>query len=93
MAVGKAEIIQHVATESGLTQADAKKAVEAFLGCVSQTLKKGDEVRVTGFGSFAVQSSAARTGRNPRTGETIQIAASKRPVFKAGKELKDSVNG
>jgi DNA-binding protein HU-beta len=93
MAVGKTELIQHVAAESGLTQVDAKKAVEAFLGCVSQTLKKGDEVRLTGFGSFAVQLSAARTGRNPRTGETIQIAASKRPVFKAGKELKDTVNG
>lgn len=93
MAVGKAEIIQHIASETGLAPTEAKKALEAFLGCVSQTLKRGDEVRLTGFGSFSVQSSAARTGRNPRTGETIQIAASKRPVFKTGKELKDSVNG
>lgn len=93
MAVGKADLVQHVASASGLTQADAKKAIEAVLECISQTLKKGDEVRLTGFGSFAVQSSAARTGRNPRTGEPLQIAASKRPVFKAGKEFKDTVNG
>lgn len=93
MAIGKTEIVQSMAKETGLSQADAKKALEAFLGCINQTLKGGNEVRITGFGSFAVQASAARSGRNPRTGETIQIAASKRPVFKAGKELKDTVNG
>ncbi len=93
MAVGKAEIIQHIAGETGLTQSETKKALEAFLECISQTLKKGEDVRLTGFGTFGVQASAARTGRNPRTGATIQIAASKRPVFKAGKELKETVNG
>lgn len=93
MSLNKAEMIQHMASETGLTQTEAKKALEVFLDCVSQTLKKGEEVRLMGFGTFGVQSSKARVGRNPRTGETIQIAASKKPVFKAGKELKDTVNG
>lgn len=92
MAAGKAELINYIASEAKLTKADAQRALEAVLDGISDTLKGGDEVRLIGFGSFAVQKSAARDGRNPRTGETIKIAASNRPVFRAGKELKEAVN-
>lgn len=92
MAMGKAELVSHVAAETKLTKADAQKALEAVLDGIGASLEKGEDVRLIGFGSFAVQQSAAREGRNPRTGETIKIKASKRPVFKAGKELKESVN-
>jgi len=92
MAAGKAELINYIANAAKLTKADAQRALEAVLGGISDTLKGGDEVRLIGFGSFAIQKSAAREGRNPRTGETIKIAASNRPVFRAGKELKEAVN-
>lgn len=92
MAMGKVELVNYVATETKLTKADAQRALEAVLAGISSSLIKGEEVRLIGFGSFAVQQSAARDGRNPRTGETIKIKASKRPVFRAGKELKESVN-
>lgn len=92
MTVGKTELIDYVAKETTLTKDQAQKAIEAVLGGVKYFLSKGEEIRLIGFGSFAVQASAARNGRNPRTGETIKIAASLRPVFKAGKELKDAVN-
>ncbi len=92
MAMGKVELVNYVATETKLTKADAQRALEAVLAGISSSLVKGEEVRLIGFGSFAVQQSAARDGRNPRTGETIKIKASKRPVFRAGKELKESVN-
>lgn len=90
--VNKAELISAVAEESGQTKADAERAVNAVIAVIKQTLKKGDDVRVVGFGTFSVADRAATTGRNPRTGEPIQIAASKQPKFKAGKELKDAVN-
>jgi DNA-binding protein HU-beta len=92
MATGKVELVNYVAGETKLTKADAQKAVEAVLARIADSLKKGEEVRLIGFGSFSILKSAAREGRNPRTGEKIKIAASNRPVFKAGKELKDSVN-
>ncbi len=92
MATGKTELVNHVAAETKLTKADAQRAVEAVLSGISASLKKGGEVRLIGFGTFAVQATAAREGRNPRTGEKIKISASKRPVFRAGKELKESVN-
>ena len=92
MAMGRTELVSYVATETKLTKADAQKALEAVLGGIGASLKKGEDVRLIGFGSFAIQQSAAREGRNPRTGETIKIKASKRPVFRAGKELKESVN-
>jgi DNA-binding protein HU-beta len=92
MATGKVELVNYVAGETKLTKADAQKAVEAVLAGIADSLKKGEEVRLIGFGSFSILKSAAREGRNPRTGEKIKIAASNRPVFKAGKELKDSVN-
>jgi DNA-binding protein HU-beta len=90
--VNKAELIAAVAEESGHTKADAERAVNAVIAVIKQTLKKGDDVRVVGFGTFSVAKRAATTGRNPRTGEPIQIPASKQPKFKAGKELKDAVN-
>ncbi|MGZ0189242.1 MAG: HU family DNA-binding protein, partial [Alphaproteobacteria bacterium] len=77
---------------AGLSKADAGSAVDAVFAAIEGALKGGDEVRVVGFGTFAVADRAASTGRNPRTGETIQIKASKQPKFKAGKGLKDAVN-
>ena len=92
MTAGKTELVNYVADETKLTKAEAQKAVEAVLGGVTQFLKKGEDVRLIGFGSFSILETAARDGRNPRTGETIKIKAGKRPIFKAGKELKESVN-
>jgi len=90
--MNKAELIDFVADKAELTKADAQKAVEAVFGGITTTLKKGNECRFVGFGTFAVTARAATTGRNPRTGESINIPASKTPKFKAGKELKDAVN-
>ena len=92
MTAGKTELVNYVADETKLSKAEAQKAVEAVLGGVTQFLKKGEDVRLIGFGSFSVLKTAARDGRNPRTGETIKIKAGKRPIFKAGKELKEAVN-
>ena len=75
-----------------LSKADASRAVDGVIGAVTQALKSGDQVTVVGFGTFLVRQREARSGRNPRTGETIQIKASKVPAFKAGKALKDAVN-
>lgn len=90
--MNKAELIDYVAKETDMTKADAQKAVEAVFAGITTTLQQGNEARFVGFGTFAVSSRAATTGRNPRTGETIKIAASKSAKFKAGKELKDAVN-
>ncbi len=90
--MNKQELVDAVAKEAGLTKADASKALEAFIEVVSKALKKGDEVRVTNFGTFAVTKRAATKGRNPRTGAEIKIPASKQPKFRAGKGLKDAVN-
>jgi DNA-binding protein HU-beta len=90
--MNKGELIDAVAAAADLTKSDATKAVEAFLDTVTRTLKKGEQVSIVGFGSFAVKARASRQGRNPKTGETITIAASKVPGFKAGKALKDAVN-
>ena len=90
--MNKTELIDAIAQEAGLSKADAKKALEAFLATVEKTLKKGDKISLVGFGSWSVTEKAAREGRNPQTGEEIKIAASKAPVFKAGKSLKDAVN-
>ncbi len=90
--MNKGELIDAVAASAGLSRADATKAVDAVLDNVTRTLAGGDTVSLVGFGTFSVKSRAARTGRNPRTGEPIQIAASKVPGFKAGKALKDAVN-
>lgn len=90
--MNKADFIGAVAGASELSKADAGRAVDAVIEVVKKALKKGDTISLVGFGTFAVRKRAARTGRNPRTGETIKIKASKNPTFKAGKALKDAVN-
>lgn len=90
--MNKNDLVSAVAEASGLTKTDAAKAVEATFEAVTNALKKGDEVRLVGFGTFAVAKRKASTGRNPRTGEEMKIPASNQPKFKAGKALKDSVN-
>ncbi len=90
--MNKNDLIARVAELSELPKADATRATDAVFEAITETLKDGDEVRLVGFGTFAVTHRAASEGRNPRTGETIQIAASKQPKFKAGKGLKDAVN-
>ena len=90
--MNKAEFIDAVADAAGVTKVDAGNALEAFIKVIKKTLKGGDSVSLVGFGTFAVRKRAARTGRNPRTGATIKIKASKVPGFKAGKALKDAVN-
>ena len=91
--MNKSELLTAMAAKSGLSRADAEKAFTAFCDVVGETLGQGGEVRITGFGSFGVSERAALTGRNPQTGETLQIAASKAPKFKTGKALKEAVNG
>lgn len=90
--MNKAELIDAVADSADLSKAAAARAVDAMLDSVTDALKKGDQVTLVGFGTFEVRERAARQGRNPQTGATIQIAASKAPAFKAGKALKDAVN-
>jgi len=90
--MNKSELINAVAEESGLSKADAGRALDAVVSSVTTALQGGDSVALIGFGTFSVKDRAARTGRNPQTGEAIQIKASKVPSFKAGKALKDSVN-
>lgn len=90
--MNKNDLVESVAKAAGLSKADAVKAVDSVLDQISSSLAKGDEVRLVGFGTFSVASRAASQGRNPRTGETINIPASKQPKFKAGKALKDAVN-
>lgn len=90
--MNKNDLIAAVADSTGMSKANAGQAVDATFDAITNALKAGDEVKVIGFGNFTVAKRAASTGRNPRTGETIQIAASKTPKFRAGKGLKDSVN-
>lgn len=89
--MNKTELVNAVAAQAELTQADAKKAVDALIETIANTLAKEEKIQLVGFGTFEVRERAARTGRNPQTGEEIQIAASKVPAFKAGKELKEAV--
>ena len=90
--MNKGELVDAVAGAAGLSRADAAKAVDATLDAIQGTLASGGGVSLVGFGTFSVKARAARMGRNPRTGEAIQIAASNVPGFKAGKGLKDAVN-
>ena len=90
--MNKGDLVQSVADNAGISKSNSAKAVDAVFDCIAASLKSGDEVRVVGFGTFSVSRRAATTGRNPQTGETIQIAASMQPKFKAGKALKDAVN-
>jgi len=90
--VNKSELIDAIAASADLSKAAAGRALDAMVESITTALKNGDQVSLVGFGSFQVKDRAARTGRNPRTGEEIQIAAAKVPSFKAGKALKDAVN-
>ena len=90
--MNKGELIESVSASAGMSRADATKAVDAVLDSVTRTLAGGGSVSLVGFGTFSVKHRAARMGRNPRTGEAIQIRASNVPGFKAGKALKDAVN-
>ena len=90
--MNKNELVAAVSDKTGLSKADSGKAVDATFDAITDALKDGTEVRLVGFGSFVVTNRAASEGRNPRTGETIQIPASRQPKFKAGKGLKDAIN-
>ncbi|MGI9311812.1 MAG: HU family DNA-binding protein [bacterium] len=90
--MNKAELVDAVATRAGLTKTDAANAVDAVFDAIAGALSSGGTVSLVGFGTFSISNRAARTGRNPRTGETINIAASRVPKFKAGKSLKEAVN-
>ncbi|MGO4887134.1 HU family DNA-binding protein [Anaerobacillus sp. MEB173] len=89
--MNKTDLINKVVETTGLPKKDAAKAVETILETITSTLQKGDKVSLVGFGVFEVRERAARKGRNPQTGEDIEIPASKNPAFKAGKQLKDAV--
>ena len=89
--MNKAQLIDAMAEKAGLTKADAKKALDAFIDVTSEALKADDRVALVGFGSFAISSRSARTGRNPQTGKEIEIPAKKVVKFKPGSELSDSV--
>lgn len=90
--MNKAELIELVAEAADISKAAATRAVDATFDGITDSLKRGDTVTLVGFGTFSVGERSARTGRNPRTGETITIAASRTPKFKAGKALKDALN-
>ncbi len=90
--MNKTELVAVMAEQAGLTKKDAEKALVAFTEAVTTELKKGGKVQLVGFGTFEVSERAAREGRNPQTGATMKIAATKAPKFKAGKALKDEVN-
>ncbi|MCC5882828.1 MAG: HU family DNA-binding protein [Halomonas sp.] len=90
--MNKSELIEAIAASADIPKAAASRALDAMVDTVTESLKKGDTVSLVGFGTFSVKERAARTGRNPQTGQPIQISAAKVPTFKAGKALKDSVN-
>jgi len=90
--MNKADLIASVAEKAELTKKDAEKAVGAFLASVEEALANGDKVQLVGFGTFEIRERAARKGRNPQTGEEIDIAAARVPVFKAGKALRDAIS-
>ncbi len=90
--MNKSELIDAVADATGLTKADAGRAIDATTAAIAKALQQGNSVSLVGFGTFTVRHRAARTGRNPRTGQNIKIKASNNPAFKAGKALKDAVN-
>jgi len=90
--VNKSDLVSAVANNTGMSKSDAEKSVDGVFDAISGELQSGGEVRIVGFGTFSVADRKATTGRNPRTGEAIQIPASKRPKFKAGKGLKQAVN-
>ncbi len=90
--MNKTELVEAIAKQAGLSKKDAEAALKAFIETVEKSLKKGDKVQLVGFGTFEVSKRAAREGRNPQTGATMKIKASKAPKFKAGKAFKDLLN-
>jgi len=90
--VNKAELIEHIAQQAEISKLAAERAVDAMVAAVKSSLRQGNDVTVVGFGTFYAGSRAARTGRNPRTGEALRIAAARVPKFRAGKALKDAIN-
>lgn len=90
--MNKSQLVEAIAADSGLSKADSARAVDSLLDTVTKTLKKGDEVSITGFGKFSVVKRAARSGVNPRTGEKVKIKASKAPKFSAGASLKQAIS-
>lgn len=90
--MNKSELVEQIAEKAQVSRAAANTALDATLGAITEALKKGETVSLVGFGTFEVRARAERDGRNPKTGETIKIAATKNPSFKAGKALKDAVN-
>lgn len=90
--MNKTELVVSMADKAGISKKDAEKALTAFLDTVTAELKKGEKIQLVGFGTFEIRERAARTGINPQTKQQIKIAASKNPVFKAGKALKDAVS-
>lgn len=90
--MNKGEFVKHVATQHSITQDEANKAIDMFTSSVTSALAGGDEVSLIGFGNFSISKMASRPGRNPKTGETIQIKAYNQPKFKTGQKLKDAVN-
>ena len=91
--MNKAELAMAVADKTGMPRSEANRAIDAVFGCISDAMKKGEEVRVLGFGNFVVTDRGPGTGRNPKTGEPIEIKASRQAKFKPGKGLKDALNG
>jgi len=90
--MNKAELMNHISDEHAITKLEAEKVIDRFTGSIVSALRKGKEISIMGFGNFSVSKVAARDGRNPRTGETIQIAAYNQPRFKVGQKLKNAVN-
>ncbi|MCQ2499873.1 MAG: HU family DNA-binding protein [Lachnospiraceae bacterium] len=90
--MNKTELVAAIAQKTGLKKSDSEAALKAFIDTVTEELKKGEKVQLVGFGTFEISERAAREGRNPQTGESMQISASKNPKFKAGKALKDQLN-
>ena len=91
--MNRKELVDELATKTGCSKADAERGLSAMLDIISDTLKKGESLSLVGFGTFEVRSRAARTGRNPKTGEELKIKATRAPAFKAGATLKAAVNG
>jgi DNA-binding protein HU-beta len=90
--MNRGELIAEMSNITGLSKKDSNASLDAFIECVSKSLKSGSDIRLVGFGTFSILNRAAMEGRNPRTGDKIKIPASKRPKFKAGKQLVDAVN-
>ncbi|SFP19612.1 HU family DNA-binding protein [Salibacterium halotolerans] len=90
--MNKTDLINAVSEQADISKKDASKAVDAVFDSITETLKKGDKIQLVGFGSFEVRERAARKGRNPQTGDEIEIPATKNPAFRPGKQLKDAVN-